>query len=233
MDQHERSDAPPAAFDLYAAFSNRDRRDSRLRQLSLAVAVLVHVAILCVHWPTFATEARTADDEEPVILVLQNVRFQQPPPEAPLPPQPRTRRVPVPDPTPDEPEPLRQPAPPEPMQVDLDATILASPPVPPPPAEPSGPLRVGGTVDRPQRIHFVQPRYTEPAMKVRLEGIVVLECVIDRQGSVRDITVLRGLSMGLTEAAVDAVRHWRYTPTTLDGVPVDIVMTVTVRFSVD
>ena len=58
---------------------------------------------------------------------------------------------------------------------------------------------------------------------------MILECLISPQGRVSEIKVLRGVPL-LEEAAVDAVRQWVYTPTLMDGVPVPVLMTVTVRF---
>jgi protein TonB len=59
--------------------------------------------------------------------------------------------------------------------------------------------------------------------------MVILEAVIAEDGRVRDVRVLRSIQL-LDQAAIDAVRQWRFTPTLLNGVPVPIVMTVTVNF---
>ena len=60
-------------------------------------------------------------------------------------------------------------------------------------------------------------------------GVVILECTISPQGKVTDVKVLRGIPL-LDQAAVDAVKQWVYTPTLLNGVPVPVIMTVTVNF---
>jgi len=77
----------------------------------------------------------------------------------------------------------------------------------------------------------VSPIYPEAARKVRLEGVVILDMVVDRDGNVGDVRVLRPLAYGLTEAAITAVKQWKYEPSTVDGAPVAVVFTVTVRFS--
>jgi periplasmic protein TonB len=92
------------------------------------------------------------------------------------------------------------------------------------------PLRVGSGVETPRKLVHVAPRYPELAQRAGLQGTVELECVIDPTGAVAEISVLSGATL-LRDAAVEAVRKWRYTPTRLNGVPVPIVMTVTVRFS--
>ncbi len=91
-------------------------------------------------------------------------------------------------------------------------------------------MRVGGLITRPQRIHEVAPIYPPVARAARVEGTVILEALIDADGTVRDVRVLRSQPL-LDGAAVDAVRQWRFTPTQLNGEAVPVVMTVTVTFS--
>ena len=98
-----------------------------------------------------------------------------------------------------------------------------------PPAPPLKPVRVGGRVLEPKKLKAVPPVYPDAAVAGRLEGVVILECLISPQGRVTEVKVLRGVPL-LEEAAVDAVRQWVYTPTLMDGVPVPVLMTVTVRF---
>jgi protein TonB len=101
------------------------------------------------------------------------------------------------------------------------------PEAPPPP--PVKPLRVGGQVKEPTKLQAVPPVYPESAVRARVEGVVILECLISPQGRVTEVKVLRGIPL-LEKAAVDAVKQWVYTPTLMDGVPVPVLMTVTVRF---
>jgi TonB family protein len=96
----------------------------------------------------------------------------------------------------------------------------------------SVPVRPGGDVREPRRIQYVAPEYPELARATRVAGIVILECVLDEQGRVQDVRVLRGHAL-LAPAAVDAVQRWRYTPTYLNGVAVRVVMTVTVNFTLN
>jgi protein TonB len=103
---------------------------------------------------------------------------------------------------------------------------------PPPPPEPPkvvAPVRIGGLIREPRRIAYVSPVYPLIAQAVRLEGDVVLEAIIGTDGSVQDLRVVRSSPL-LDEAAVEAVRQWRYTPTLLNGTPVPVVMTVRVSF---
>ena len=104
--------------------------------------------------------------------------------------------------------------------------------VPPPPlVQPvvREPVRPGGAVSRPRKIVDVAPLYPALALAARKEGDVLLEAVIAEDGSVRDLRVVRSVPL-LDQAAVDAVRQWRFTPTTLNGTIVPVIMTVTVSF---
>lgn len=101
---------------------------------------------------------------------------------------------------------------------------------PPPVAPPADPPRVGGDIKEPRKVHDVLPVYPPIARAARAEGTVILEAVIARDGSVRDLTILRSVPL-LDDAAIAAVKQWRYTPPTLNGVPIDVRMTVTVRFA--
>jgi protein TonB len=101
---------------------------------------------------------------------------------------------------------------------------------PPPPPPKAAPVRVGGEIREPTRTVYVQPIYPEIAKQARVSGVVILEAIIDPNGNVTNISVLRSIPL-LDQSAMDAVRQWRYQPTLLNGVPVPIVMTVTVTFN--
>lgn len=93
-----------------------------------------------------------------------------------------------------------------------------------------GPIRPGGNILPPARTGYVAPVYPPIAIQARSEGTVILEAVIDETGTVRDVTVIRSVPL-LDRAAIDAVRQWRYSPTRLNNVPVAIIMTVSVTFT--
>jgi TonB family protein len=91
------------------------------------------------------------------------------------------------------------------------------------------PLRVGGDLKEPKRIKYVEPIYPPGALAARAEGYVVLEAVVGPDGRVHSAKVLKGHPL-FDAAAMDAVLHWAYTPTTVSGVPVSVIMDVTVMF---
>jgi protein TonB len=101
--------------------------------------------------------------------------------------------------------------------------------VPPAPPEP---VRPGGNIRPPQKVHHVAPVYPAIAQAARVSGVVILEALIAEDGSVRDVKVLRSVPL-LDTSAMEAVRQWRFTPTLLNGVPVQVIMTVTVTFNLN
>jgi protein TonB len=94
---------------------------------------------------------------------------------------------------------------------------------------PTQAVRVGGQIKEPKKLKDVKPVYPDIAKQARVQGVVILECTISPQGKVTNVTVLRGIPL-LDAAAIDAVKQWVYTPTLLNGVPVPVIMTVTVNF---
>ncbi|MCX6551003.1 MAG: energy transducer TonB [Acidobacteria bacterium] len=93
-----------------------------------------------------------------------------------------------------------------------------------------GPYRPGSGVEPPTILREVRPTYTEAARQKGITGEVVLEIVVQRDGSVGAVRVLHGLGSGLDERAVEAVRQWRFGPARRLGQPVDVVVEVAVEF---
>lgn len=91
-------------------------------------------------------------------------------------------------------------------------------------------VRVGGNVKAPERIRYIPPVYPEVAQQARVSGIVILEAVVGPSGTVSDVKILKSIAL-LDEAAMEAVKGWEYAPTLLNGVPVPVIMTVTVNFT--
>lgn len=222
-----------------------------MRAWTLGVSIAFHLCVISgvVVAPLFATgelpEPRRAAPE--YILVKASL----PPEPAPMrrntTASPSTLAAPL-TPTELRPEPPTPPNESGPVFPDVDSpagvgngivpgSVVAGgdpvpPPPPPPPAAPKEPLRVGGLIRAPEKIRDVAPRYPAIAQSAGVEGLVILEAVIGENGSVQNVRVLRGKPL-LDEAAADAVRQWRFTPTLLNGQPVPIVMTVTVSFTLN
>lgn len=120
----------------------------------------------------------------------------------------------------------------DPARLPPAGSPLVLTPPPPPPQASAGPIRVGGAILEPRKVQHVPPLYPALARAARREGTVILEATIARDGRVIDTRVLRSSDL-FDQAAIDAVRQWRYTVPTLNGVPVDVTMTVTVRFTLN
>ena len=95
---------------------------------------------------------------------------------------------------------------------------------------PSGPVQVGGVIRTPRKLTGQQPVYPQIAQQARVQGIVIIEATISEDGHVMNAKLLRSIPL-LDQAALDAVRTWTYSPTLLNGIPVAVIMTVTVQFS--
>ena len=108
------------------------------------------------------------------------------------------------------------------------STVVGEPPAPPAPA-PVKPVPVGGRIRPPTKTVDVPPIYPPMAIAARVEGTVIIEATIDTDGRVQSARVLRSIPL-LDTAALTAVGQWSYTPSLLNGVPVPVIMTVTVTF---
>jgi protein TonB len=111
------------------------------------------------------------------------------------------------------------PRPPEPKPVEKA-------PEPPPP---SGPVQVSSTIQAAKLIRRVQPSYPIPAKSARISGTVRLRAIISEDGSIEQLSVLGGHPF-LVQAAVQAVKQWRYRPTLLNGRPVQVATEIEVNF---
>ncbi len=211
-----------------AYFSPEDRRPLKLATMG---ALVFHFALFVVVFPGLGD---TAVIEEPPVFLFPERYVPPPLPKEIEPPERVVKNAnpwPIPDPTPRDPEPI--------YDREVEYTYGVSEPVstefeigPPvePPAPPRDRVRADLDVERPRVLERILPGYPELAVRARLECAVVLEAVIGRTGDVVDVRVLRGCGLGLDESALTAVRQWKYTPTTINGRPVEVIATVTVHF---
>ena len=106
---------------------------------------------------------------------------------------------------------------------------VPAPPPPPPPQR--GPIRTGGQIETPALVHRVEPYYPPVAVSAHLQGLVILEAIIDRDGTVAEVKVLRSAGVLLDREALLAVRQWRYKPLLLNGQRERFILTVTLSFN--
>ncbi len=100
---------------------------------------------------------------------------------------------------------------------------------PPPPKATPARIRVGGNVQQAKLISQPKPVYPPLARQARISGVVRLQAIIDKDGSVQELQVISGHPL-LVQSALDAVRQWRYQPTLLNNEPVQVVTTIDVNF---
>lgn len=112
------------------------------------------------------------------------------------------------------------------MHVDSGAAVATGDA----PAQPTGPIAVKGSEMAGNRISGEIPKYPEEAKKARIQGTVLLDAVIDKEGSVKELTVASG-PKELRQSALDAVHTWKYKPFLLNGDPVEVKTTIHVVYS--
>ena len=132
--------------------------------------------------------------------------------------------------------PRPMPPPPPPPPPGGSGEVMVFSPAPPMPeafeqhVKALNPVRVGGGVKQPAKIHDVKPEYPPIARQAGVQGVVILEVLIDADGNVAEARVLRSVPL-LDSAALDAVQQWKFAPSDLNGVPTAVMMTVTVNFT--
>jgi len=103
---------------------------------------------------------------------------------------------------------------------------IASPPL-------AGVVRPGNGVTNPRIIREVKPQYTAEAMRAKVQGGVLLECVVQTDGTVGDVRVIRSLdtTYGLDQEAIKAAKQWKFAPGTRSGEPVPVMVTIELTFT--
>jgi protein TonB len=234
---------------------------SRRKPMRVAaiVSALFHILLFIIVFPSFGDQVLIITQE---VLVLKQLAEpaalagggSQPevvePEPKPTVPEAKPDFVPIPDPTPNAPEPIRKKEIEEIPQIlaeiasDLNIDISA-PPGPPARGSGTGPVdgagpgtgdggvyTIGGGVTMPQILQQTTPSYTDDAIKSKVQGIVILQAVIRKDGTVDSFKVLRGLGYGLEEKAIQEIAaNWRFRPGTLKGRPVDVLATIEVQFN--
>jgi protein TonB len=237
---------------LFEDLIDSDRVAHKTQQsktLPISLAIHVFAAAVIVIVPLLAAD-QLPEPASAVKAFFVEPMSAPPPPPPPPPPAPRQTNVPKVPPKPVTPETsfvapveVQEIKPEESLDLGIEGGVTGGveggvpggvvggvvgglPDAPPPPQQA---VRVGGQIKEPKKLKNVNPVYPDIARQARVQGVVILECTISPQGKVTNVTVLRGIAL-LDQAAIDAVKQWVYTPTLLNGVPVPVIMTVTVNF---
>jgi protein TonB len=114
----------------------------------------------------------------------------------------------------------------------IGGALSAAAPPPPPPPKPQTPkrIRVGGQVESARLIFQPHPEYPPLAKMARIQGVVRLDAIISKDGTIQDLKVLSGHPL-LVRAALEAVQRWRYQPTLLNGDAVEVATEIDVNFT--
>ena len=116
--------------------------------------------------------------------------------------------------------------------IQVTARRPRTPAATPAPAGPAGPVRVGGNIKQPTKVKDVRPVYPEALQAAGLEGAVKLDVLIDVDGNVASVRPMNSIvHPAFAQAAADAVKQWKFTPTLLNGRPVEVAMTASISFS--
>ena len=111
----------------------------------------------------------------------------------------------------------------------VPAVVEGPPPPPPPPPAPKGPVRIGGQLSAPALLKRVEPAYPLIAQAASIDGVVILDAIVNENGRIQSLKVLRGHPL-LAKAAIDAVEQWEYEPLKLNGTPTPFELTVSLWF---
>ena len=230
-----RSDDRPRSPQSWEHLLEKDPHGGKRFRLGIMAAVLIHAGIFAITWPTVAQAPPEAPDEIlipfPITEFIRREREPEPiridvpqkPEGSPIIPGPPEKDV----------EPMDRVY--EDFMEIADVPFVYIPPPadlePPPAVEEKKIIFVGVDIDEPKIIHKVEPRYTEAARYAGIKGPVILDLVIDTNGRVASIKVLRGLPLGLTKSAVDAVKQWRFEASKYKGHPVSVRYILTVHFN--
>jgi len=95
-----------------------------------------------------------------------------------------------------------------------------------------GTYQVGGGVSAPVVIRRIDPEYSEEARKARYQGVVMLQALVRKDGTVDVLNLVRSLGFGLDQNAIDALKQWRFRPAMMNGKPVDVRINVEVSFNI-
>ena len=209
--------------------------DKKTYKIALLIALIFHIVLIWVTIPDFGNKNFVEEKKNEKIMRRVVLR---PPPEQQMKQlqlQKKMQKVPVPDPTPDKPEPIVPIETNDQQQLNIDDNdyIIGVPDAPP---APTGPIR-DGTVGLERPVYDLAQLqsnvvYPELGKKAGMQGYVILEVVLKKNGTVGNVRVIGGSlrALGFPEAAMRAVKKMKFTPGKLRGQPVDVILTLTVTF---
>lgn len=215
-------------------YRHDEAEDDRLLRRTLVIAAAAHLLLLAVHLPSASEPLQIEPAPPPVFHIVNTPRPVPPEPPGPEeePPVRREATMVVPGPVPPNPEPIREVAPEELPALELETPSLWTVPDAPPETPPAAPVPFDTGMERPVKIYAPPPGYTEAARRSRIQGVAIVEAIIDLDGRVTAVRIVKDLPMGLGEAAARAVRAWRFEPATRNGRPIAVYYSLSVHFAI-
>jgi TonB family protein len=224
----------------YGYLFDSSTEKNKVLKVSVIISIIIHVLLLWIVFPE--PKAKDLGDEvfRSRIVHLNPYKIYKPP-KPPKKGSPVVKKrdkniLPIPDPTPDEPEPATEALPEIPpwaIESDEVGDYEFGYPDAPPGGTGWGPVyKPGGDVTPPVVIKEVLPHYPEDAKKANIQGKVFLEAIVDTKGIPQRIKVLYSPDerFGFAQAAIDALKKWRFRPGTKNGRPVAVIIQLEVDF---
>ncbi len=210
------------------------KEEKNILEWAIFIAIIIHIVLLYMVWPKFGGfKGSTAREYKRPIVFVPLPKKEQPTPEVKKKKREKRKPKPIPDPNPEEPEEIYEwePEEPDPIEIPEDAIVLFGEPQGPPVS--TGPQR--GYTNPPKIIPStkVEPKYPEILRQTRIEGSVLLEVVILKDGTIdpNQITVIRSSHEYFEQEAIKAVKKWRFKPALQNGIPVDVYFYLEVQFT--
>lgn len=202
--------------------------------IAIIIGLLFHLFLIFIKFPKSDFLLPSLEEKKPTIIIIKPPIY-KPPEKIRETPKPFARAIPIPDPTPEEPEPIREPSLIAENLTFENFEIPSLNEIPPPPDDDQILIVDGREVMPPLRLTEINPLYTEPARRARVEGYVILQLTIDKEGNVIEVKVLKGLPFGLTETAVEEAKKQKFKPAyrKSTGLSVNCIYTFTIRFQLD
>ncbi len=225
----------PDPWTQYFAAATADLRSEKRRIHAAALAALLaHGLFFALRFPEGPLPVPQPEPLQPTTRLVDLVfrpRIVEPPPK-PVEPQPT-----VVEPT------MVVPGPPEvdivlrtePIAVEFDPVVpqiepLDVLPLAPPPLPESAPVRYDASIEKPVKVFAPLPAYTPAARRIKRQGRLVLEAVIDTDGAVVDARIIKGLGFGLDESALETVATWRFEPARRRGHAIAVIYNLVINF---
>lgn len=210
-----------------------DAQGSRHMRVAVCIALYVTLAMIWMPGFTFGTVdfAVKPPAPEPKRVVLR------PPPDKPIEQtvvqERKAKKMAMPDTTPNEPEVVVEPDPIEmPEVVSTDDWTIGIPDAPPA-SEPALIYEGMEGVEKPVITKRVKPNFPEKGIKIRMQGYVLLQAVMRKDGSIGEVKVLRGLGkgkFGFEQEAIKSLRRWEFLPGKYNGKPADVILNLRIDF---